>query len=53
MAENTVTPPESTRIAECSENAIAVADKCIHTWTSGKCIHCPYNRYVIPHLVLG
>ena len=39
MAENTVTPPESTRIAECSENAIAVADKCIpYMLTSGKLI---------------
>ena len=39
MAENTVTPPESTRITECSENAIAVADKCIpYMLTSGKLI---------------
>ena len=39
MAENTVTPPESTRITECSENAIAVADKCVpYMLTSGELI---------------
>ncbi len=39
MAENTITSPESTRIAECSENSIAVADKCVpYTLSSGKLI---------------